>query len=100
MVSSSETVSTNATMRRGFLRGQEHTTACQGHEAALRDGIAAGFGLKQSRYRGLHYLPHRVARKRIQHEKARRQFVGRQQLLGPGAEGRQIESIAVIHRVV
>src|SRR5208283_2424742 len=44
-------------------------------------------------------LSHRIARKRIQHEKPRRQLVSREQLLGPGAKGREIEGIAVIQHV-
>ena len=42
-------------------------------QAMLGDGTARA--LKQRHYRGLDYLSHRSARKSIQEEKARRQFV-------------------------
>ena len=58
-------VSEGRTLQENFFRGQSS------------DGIGV-FGLKLLRQGGLHYLSHRIAGKRIEHQEARRKFVNRQ----------------------
>src|ERR1700733_2156582 len=75
-------VSEGRTLQENFFRGQSS------------DGIGV-FGLKLLRQGGLHYLSHRIARKRIEDQQPRRQLVSGQQFPGPGAQGLQIENVAV-----
>src|SRR5262249_16640069 len=67
------TASTRPRSTEVCCRRREHSKAFKAARYALLSDAARG--LKERRHRGLHYLAHRIARKRIQHEKPRGQFI-------------------------
>src|ERR1035441_4633143 len=79
----------------GTTEFRRHSQGLVSRADNLGDRLAALFRSKQSHQRGLHYLSHRIARKRIEHEQPRRQFVDCQQLPRPRTKRRQIECIVL-----
>src|SRR5262249_15855509 len=59
------TASTRPRSTEVCCRGREHSKACKVSTVGALGDVARG--LKERRHRGLHYLAHRITRKRIQH---------------------------------